>query len=173
MGAGKPKPWAIIALAVAGSALAFDQFILTASAGETAVAVQASPLDSPVSAGASRSDQTDTSGNRRTLHQIMASYAPDENIAPSSDSMFDLPGTLTAPSEPTGRAEREPPKLGYRLSSVIERSGRRMAVINGTLVVVGDTVAGARVKAIHERSVLLTTDIGPLTLRIERPNLNN
>jgi hypothetical protein len=49
----------------------------------------------------------------------------------------------------------EPTDFRFRLNSILIDRGRRIAVINDTILFVGDTIAGARVVSIQDKRVLL------------------
>lgn len=49
----------------------------------------------------------------------------------------------------------EPTDFRFRLNSILIDRGRRIAVINDTILFVGDTIAGATVESIQEKRVLL------------------
>ena len=55
----------------------------------------------------------------------------------------------------TTESIEEPIDLRFRLNSILIDRGRRIAVINDTILFVGDTIAGARVESIQDKRVLL------------------
>lgn len=55
---------------------------------------------------------------------------------------------------------------GWQLSSTLISPQRRLAVINGTTVAVGDRIGGARVLAIQPGSVRLRTADGTVTVEL-------
>jgi hypothetical protein len=55
---------------------------------------------------------------------------------------------------------------GWRLESTLVSSRRRLAIVNGQTVHVGDRVNGARVNAIHPGSVRLGTAHGTVTVQL-------
>ncbi|MGP1272666.1 MAG: hypothetical protein ACTS22_04980 [Phycisphaerales bacterium] len=164
----KPKPWALIALAVAGCALAVDQFVLSASA--------TAPADGGAAVAASASDDGSSvvaAPTGPTLAQHFERFRP-RPAETSQDRLADAFGTPASlrEAEPTAPgAEPVAAEVGLKLSSILTRDGERLAVVNGRPLRVGDQVDGATVSAIDEASVTMDTAIGPVTLRMERPTL--
>ena len=166
----KPKPWAVIALALAGGALAFDQLILSASADESATTSDEIELSATNPDG---SAETQTMRSGPTLADRFQSYAKASDASCDLEKAFDVPSDLREPLTSTPDAVAAPvQELGLRLSSILTRNGERLAIVNGRPLRVGDSVGGAVVSEIAEDSVTLDTAIGLVTLDLKRPTLS-
>lgn len=102
-----------------------------------------------------------SSRSTATLATLLVAAAVSADATELADPMRPALG-LAAPV-----AEQPVEKInGWRLSSTLVASGRRVAVVNGRVVGVGDRIDGARVVAIQAREVLLTNDGSRITLRL-------
>lgn len=86
-------------------------------------------------------------------------------------------GGLSDPTRPNFGAGAAAATSGWQLSSTLISPHRRLAIINGRAVAVGDRIAGATVVAIQPATVQLRTDAGEVTLElvstdIKRPSNN-
>ncbi|MEM8756331.1 MAG: hypothetical protein AAGF47_00935 [Planctomycetota bacterium] len=158
-------------MALAGGALAFDQFILTADADTAGVSVDTAATD-PVTDLVSRDANGGTPRRGVPLADRFEAVAPDLALDGTA-SAFGMPKNVRKPAAEPVAALSDDPAVGLRLTSVIARNdGERIAVINGRPLRVGDKIDGAIVVGVDERSVDVETAVGVLTLELARPGLS-
>ena len=76
---------------------------------------------------------------------------------------------LRDPTRPYTAPEHSPAApVRYAVNAIINSDQRRLAIVNGRRVGIGDTVDGAEVKAIHKSEVVLLVDGREKTLTLNR-----
>lgn len=95
-------------------------------------------------------------------------------VTPAARSQaMNLARSLTARARPAARPSLQTmaqnPLAGLKLQGIIYRPANPSAVINGQPVFVGETVAGATVKAITTEAVILARGGSDLVLSLPRP----
>jgi hypothetical protein len=156
------------------------------------IAALALALDSafpPASAAAAIEPPAEQSAAAALASAAAAYSAPlDTGLAPLADRLaqinerspadaaprdvFDLNEQAFGLDEATERPELAPitPTTEPRVTAILFNGGEGRAVINGTLVKVGDWVAGGyRVQEIRQRSVILDLDGRTVALQWQRP----
>ena len=80
-------------------------------------------------------------------------------------------GAVVDPTLPATRAglPAQSEQSPFRLSSIVVSPARRVVVINGTRLGVGDRIGGARILEINLHSVRLSGSEGGFTLRLSGP----
>lgn len=171
MAGAKPKGWAIGALVLAGAALGFDKFVLTASAGDAALPASDTEPDGSATSPIQGAESRRRGGN---LGEMFETYAGSITLTDSEiNSAFGVPASATpAPALPADAEKNETRRdLGLRLTGVLRRPEGDLAIVNGRTLGVGQSVGDITVTAITETSVELSTPIGPMSLSIGRPTL--
>jgi hypothetical protein len=168
----KPKHLAYASvLAIGAVALALDSAFPPASA---AAAIEPPPAQSTAAALASAAAAYDAPLDTG-LAPLAERLAQLNQRAPQADAardVFDLNERAFGLEEIAERPAAEPvgnPAAPLRVTAILVNSGQGRAVINGTLVKVGDWVAGGyRVAEIRQHAVLLDLDGRTVTLQWDR-----
>lgn len=166
VGVTKSQLYAFGALGLAVASLGFDRFVLSASA----------TIEAPASDHEAAMDtDPDVPSAEITVDRGMTLAAHfDKFHAASSDvgSAFGRPAqqAIETRARPDGATVVETP-VGARLSAILSRGEGRFAVISGRPLRVGDSAAGVTVLSISDRSVVVDTQTGPITLELDSPTL--
>ncbi len=91
-----------------------------------------------------------------------------EALRPAAEALTGTPEASGTPqTQPDAAAPAKPPAPRFALSGIMRRGGAApMATINGRLVTVGDSIDGAKVLDIGQRSVELEADGQQFTVRM-------
>ncbi len=104
------------------------------------------------------------------LSSVVFAGAPAAS-SPSGPSSQALPDPMQPPAQirPAKRARDRAPS--WRLQSVLVSPGRRVAVINGRALAVGERIHGARLVAIHPGHVVLQQGSRRIVVRLAMPKV--
>ena len=169
MGAkAKPNLWYVVILGVAGAGLGFDTFVLRAKATSEAPTVDsASPAAPVMGASLAPSKPNEPLGERfeaaSDLLEAPAFRRLDGFIKPSPESV----GVTSDDASKTGGFLTR-----HKLTAVLSQPSGDLAVVDGALLRVGDTVEGLRLSTIEKDGVIFEAEGKQIRLPLARPNLD-
>jgi len=160
--------WYLVILGVAGAGLAVDSFVLRAKAGTEVAAETELQTDaatgSPAQAIAKKAEPL---GDRFEVAQAMLeapAFRRLDGFAKPSDEIIAGPSENGSPA--TGFAAR------HRLTAVLSQPSGDLAVVDGLLLRIGDSVEGLRLSVIEKDAVVFEGDGKSVRLPLARPGFD-
>lgn len=169
--AGKKKPnlWYLVILGVAGVGLALDTFVLRANAGTQAATDQAADTESSAASENAKvaALPRDPLGERFDLAASQLSLPAfrrlDAFAKPGSD---DIQSTSTESAPGGGFGSR------HRLTAVLSQPSGDLAVVDGLLLRIGDTLEGLKLSKIENDGAVFEGEDQTIRLPLARPGLD-
>lgn len=167
-GTKKPNLWYLVILGAAGAGLAFDTFVLRAKAdsgaGADDPALDSTQLPGPRAAAASRNEPLGARFDAANDLLESPAFRRLDGFAKPNSEIIDL--RPDASGTTGGFAAR------HRLTAVLSQPGGDLAVVDGLLIRVGDSVEGLRLMAIEKDGAIFEGEGKQLRLPLARPGLD-
>lgn len=164
----KPNLWYVVILGVAGAGLGFDTFVLRAKATPGSLAVDSGTTSAPITG----TSLTPTKPNEPLGDRFEAASALLE-----APAFRRLDGFIKPSPESVGVTSDDASKTGgfltrHKLTAVLSQPSGDLAVVDGALLRVGDTVEGLRLSVIEKDGVVFEAEGKQIRLPLARPNLD-
>ncbi len=165
----KPNLWYVAILGVAGAGLAFDKFVLSAQAGSETVGTEDRAVDEKsIAAPQSAVIHNEPLGERFEEAQLLLKAPAFRRLDGFSKptAAFESQTTSDSKSPGGGFASR------HKLTAVLSQPSGDLAVVDGLLLRIGESVEGLRLTKIENDGVIFEIDGKIIRLPLARPGLD-
>jgi len=165
----KPNLWYVVILGVAGAGLAFDKFVMSAEAHSETVGTEDQVVDTQsTTALQSAIIHNEPLGERFEEAESLLAAPAFRRLDGFSKPIADFTPQTSSDSKATGGgfASR------HKLTAVLSQPSGDLAVVDGLLLRIGETVEGLRLTKIENDGVFFEFEGKVIRLPLARPGLD-
>ncbi len=164
----KPNLWYLLILGAAGAGLALDTFVIRAKASTEPVLAEAENTESASAGSRTLPSKAQPLGDQFDLAHALL----DEPAFRRLDGFAKPKAEVAEHLEPT----KETPNAGFgsrhRLTAVLSQPSGDLAVVDGLLLRLGDTIEGLRLVKIENDGAIFESEGKSIRLPLARPGLD-